>query len=55
VVIDIFGPDYFALRGEICLAEKRRDKAVKMYRKALALSEDKKLREKLMLVEMNLL
>ena len=55
VVIDIFGPDYFALRGEICPAEKRRDKAVKMYRKALALSEDKKLREKLMLVEMNLL
>jgi len=55
VIIDLFGTEYYTLRGDICLAGNRKDKAVRMYNKALSLSDDPLLREKVKLVEMDLL
>lgn len=53
-MVEYLGSDYFLMCGNIFLAEKNREKAVKMYNRSLAIADNPQLREKVKLVELDL-
>jgi tetratricopeptide (TPR) repeat protein len=54
IILIFHGAEYFSLKGNIYLAEKKKRKAILMFKKSLALREHPEIRDKLKMLEMRL-